>query len=95
LINLSQMILSMLLPLVAFVGFTVGFRLIIRRFFGRRKGAVQIDRCKCGYSLENLSLARCPECGRVISFDATAEDLGLTDEQLHRAQTARLRRKSE
>lgn len=43
-------------------------------------------RCYCGYLLEGLDMARCPECGRVRNFDATAEELGLTQEELARAQ---------
>jgi hypothetical protein len=81
------------LPLFALIAFMVVVRLAIRRFWHRRKRPAPVERCKCGYSIENLSIARCPECGRVFDFDATAEELGLTDEQLRRAQTARMRRK--
>ena len=38
--------------------------------------------CRCGYALSGLHLARCPECGRVTHFDATPEELGLTEQQL-------------
>jgi hypothetical protein len=40
--------------------------------------------CPCGYDLKGLELARCPECGRVIGFDATPEQLGLTPGELAR-----------
>jgi hypothetical protein len=81
-----------ILPLVALIALIIGVGIGIRRF-RRRKPLVVVDRCKCGYLLENLSIARCPECGRVFGFDATAEELGLTSEQLQRAQAARLGRK--
>lgn len=68
-------------------------RYVGRRLFRRKKPPVTAERCRCGYVLDNLSVARCPECGRVFGFDATAEDLGLTDEQLQRVQAARQKRK--
>jgi hypothetical protein len=40
--------------------------------------------CPCGYDLKGLNVARCPECGRVIGFDATPEQLGLTPCELAR-----------
>jgi hypothetical protein len=46
-------------------------------------------RCACGYPLQQLDAARCPECGRVVGFDATPEQLGLTTEQLERVQAKR------
>jgi hypothetical protein len=48
--------------------------------------------CICGYPLKGLDLPRCPECGRVIGFDANPEQLGLSDNQLRRVQAARLKR---
>jgi hypothetical protein len=45
--------------------------------------------CRCGYALTNLTVPRCPECGRVLGFDATAEELGLTRQELERAQAVR------
>lgn len=81
-----------MLPLIGLVVLAVGTRVLIRLFFPRRPPKKKLNRCKCGYPLDQLSVARCPECGRVIHFDATAEELGLTDEELGRAQAARLRR---
>ena len=52
------------------------------------------QRCPCGYPLTNLNVPRCPDCGRVIGFDATAEQLGLSDEELRRAQLAREQRRT-
>ena len=40
--------------------------------------------CGCGYPLRQLALPRCPECGRVIGFEASQQDLGLSDEELQR-----------
>jgi len=82
------------LPLLILIGLVVGIRIAIRIFFRRRKPAVTFDRCKCGYVIEKLSTGRCPECGRVFGFDATAEELGLTTEQLERSQAMRLQRKN-
>jgi len=45
--------------------------------------------CVCGYSQRGLHVPRCPECGRVSGFDATPEELGLTDEQLRLAMDKR------
>jgi hypothetical protein len=52
------------------------------------------DRCVCGYSLRGLDALRCPECGRVVGFNATAEELGLTEDQLRRAHQKRRERNS-
>jgi hypothetical protein len=51
------------------------------------------ERCSCGYPLTDLDRVRCPECGRVFGFDATAEQLGLSDEQLRRAAEVRAQRR--
>jgi hypothetical protein len=80
------------LPLIVLIALVVVVRLGIRRLIRGRKRPAPVERCKCGYSLDNLSVARCPECGRVFGFDVTAEDLGLTTEQLQRAQAARIQR---
>ena len=48
--------------------------------------------CRCGYDLANLDIARCPECGRVDGFDATAADIGLTEEELRRVAEVRRQR---
>jgi len=51
-----------------------------------------VDRCPCGYQLDGLEFARCPECGRVVGFDATPEQLGLTLKELKRMQQKRQER---
>jgi hypothetical protein len=86
-------LLSLLLVMIAVVGFFLGLRLCNRFFFSKRRQVPTAERCKCGYPLDHLAVARCPECGRVVHFDATPEQLGLTDEHLRRAQAARVARK--
>lgn len=62
---------------------------IARRFEARAQAIRRLEQCKCGYDLKGLDVARCPECGRVIGFDATPEELGLTREELARIQEKR------
>jgi hypothetical protein len=76
--------------LVAFVG-----RRLLRRWERRSKERAKVARCVCGYPLKGLTLARCPECGRVLGFDATAEELGLSEAELRRVIETRERRKAE
>ena len=64
----------------------------IRKWLDRSSALASGKKCICGYSLEELDQARCPECGRVIHFDATPEELGLTTAELERAQTKRKER---
>jgi hypothetical protein len=90
----ESIIIRAVLPLLVFTVLVIVVRQSVRFFLRRRRRQPIVERCKCGYALEQLSLARCPECGRVIGFDATAEQLGLTQEELQRAQAARLRRKA-
>jgi hypothetical protein len=86
---------SLLKFLIVVVLVHVAYRFLSRRF--RRHVAKTIEqtkghKCICGYDMSGLDVARCPECGRVIGFDATPEQLGLTMEQLRRAQAKRLAR---
>lgn len=87
-------IVRIVLPMAGLIVLIIGGQLCFRIFFRRSKRPVNLDRCKCGYTLEHLAVARCPECGRVIHFDATAEELCLSNEELERAQAARLRRRA-
>ena len=57
------------------------------------KPAAAEEICRCGYPLKGLKAIRCPECGRVVGFDATAEELSLTQEQLERAHAVREQRR--
>lgn len=64
-----------------------GRRLIkhqLKQAAARRDELAMGARCPCGYPLSNLDMGRCPECGRVLHFEANAEQLGLTTEQLAR-----------
>ena len=76
--------------ILAFCGFGIfvwGLSFVRRRrAWQRPPGPV---RCRCGYLMEQLDTVRCPECGRVSGFDATAEELELTDEQLRLAKAKR------
>jgi hypothetical protein len=61
----------------------------------RKAAAKQLSpgpRCACGYEMRGWDQARCPECGRVIGFDASAKDLGLTEDELKRAAERRRER---
>jgi hypothetical protein len=68
------------------------FGRLIQRLIKRFTKADSADRCVCGYSLKELEVARCPECGRVTSFNSTPEELGLSPEQLARIQQKRRER---
>lgn len=83
--------------LLLFVTLVVGFflRRMLKRWAKRPAEQPVIVRCSCGYQLKGLTLARCPECGRVIGFDATAEELGLDEQQLKRVIQIRNRRAAE
>ena len=48
--------------------------------------------CPCGYDLTKIDLPRCPECGRVVGFEADPETLGLTPEEQARLAEVRRRR---
>jgi hypothetical protein len=80
-----------LLALVS-VGAFATFVFVMRGWRARRstrRTETPEDRCACGYLRRGLDTIRCPECGRVAGFDATAEELGLTDEQLAAAKRRR------
>jgi hypothetical protein len=66
-----------------------GLRWAGQRWARKLDMKARTDYCPCGYPLKGLNVARCPECGRVIGFDASPEELGLTDEQLRRVQEVR------
>jgi hypothetical protein len=80
------------------VGSVMLLVVLLTRLWWRRRLACAAEPppnvCRCGYPLGQLAVPRCPECGRVVGFEATAEDLGLSDEQLRRVQAARDKRRS-
>lgn len=90
----------MLLLAVFLVGAFATFVFVMRGIRRRRALMSRMtpqptdERCVCGYSLKGLDTLRCPECGRVVGFDATPEELGLTDEQLKLAHRKRRERQS-
>lgn len=71
-------------------------RRVLRAMIGGRATRT-VDRgrtCRCGYDLSRLELPRCPECGLVAHFDATADQMGLTDDELARIGEAQRRRRA-
>jgi hypothetical protein len=85
-----------MLDLVALILLVVVVRIAFKRFIKHVKGPPDpTERCPCGYVLENLSVPRCPECGRVLGLNATAEELGLSNEELLRAQEVKRKRQNE
>ena len=84
------MLLLALLLVGAFAIFILLARMIRRRrALAERAVPVREEACVCGYLLKGLDTLRCPECGRVIGFDVTPEELGLTDQQLKQAMARR------
>jgi hypothetical protein len=73
-------------------------RRCVTRWLGRmaeRTAAIQAGVvCVCGYDLAATDMARCPECGRVTHFFQTAEELGLTANELQRLSEAKRRRQA-
>ena len=82
----------------ALVALMMVLRRVARVFFalrGKKEDAFERAKCACGYDLSRLDRARCPECGRVRNFDATPEELGLSDEELKRLSEVQQRRERE
>ena len=77
-----QPILSMIVIMVVGVGSLIAFRWLWRRFHARHRSSSNLQRCTCGYILVGLEIPRCPECGRMIGFDKTPAELGLSEEQM-------------
>ena len=87
--------LATLIVVASFVGLWLlyrGMRWAGARWAAKLELRARADHCRCGYPIAGLEVARCPECGRVTAFDATPEDLGLTEEQLRRVQQVRRER---
>jgi hypothetical protein len=84
-----------LLPLLFLGVFASSLLRIGIRRYRRKLETPPNTHCRCGYELNNLSRIRCPECGRVFGFNATPEELGLSDDELRLATEARERRQAE
>ena len=78
----------LLIVLAMVVGIVVPGRLFRRWWRKMDAPSAAAGHCRCGYPLAGLALPRCPECGRVVGFDATPEELGLSSEQLERVKQA-------
>ena len=82
------------------IGSVVGFALFIavmrslrwRREL-RRRLSDQTRLCGCGYNLNGLAVPRCPECGRVVGFDKTFAELGLSEREVRDAMARRAARR--
>src|SRR4051812_3675033 len=53
-----------------------------RRFRAKNRPLARHQHCPCGYSLLNLEIPRCPECGRMIGFNKTPKELGISEEDM-------------
>jgi hypothetical protein len=76
--------LVFLLGLIALICLALWFALwAARKWLQKRCGPEdRAARCVCGYSLQGLTLPRCPECGRAVGFDKTFEELGIARDEL-------------
>ena len=82
-----------MLDLIAIILLVIVIRFAFNRFVKHVKSAPDPqDRCPCGQKLANRSTTRCLKCGRLIGFNATAEELGLSQEELKRVQAAQAKR---
>ena len=80
---------------LAIAGFLAALVVPLTRIARRRLNQPRVldgGVCPCGYPLKKLGLPRCPECGRVVGFDASADVLGLTDAELERLAARRRER---
>ncbi len=57
----------------------------LRRLRAKLRGPGEGRRCGCGYLLARLEVPRCPECGRMIGFDKSPEELGVSEEEMRAA----------
>ncbi|MEX0887486.1 MAG: hypothetical protein WD009_13710 [Phycisphaeraceae bacterium] len=87
---------TLLVSLLAFLMLSLLVRLIwrLRRNLrsGRRADEPALA-CRCGYNLAGLDMPRCPECGRVIGFDKTFQELGVDEREVMRHMAERRQQK--
>jgi hypothetical protein len=81
---ISWILILALMILPAVIGFITMIWLLRKRRKARnenREPAKEVRRChRCGYELTQLRVPRCPECGALLGFKKSAEELGIADE---------------
>ena len=55
-------------------------RIVSRRF--REKPVEPVKCSNCGYTMDGLSMPRCPECGALRGFAVPLDELGLTEAEI-------------
>lgn len=75
---------------VATVIVTIAINWCVRLFLAKRHTRDEGRRCVCGYLLVGLEIPRCPECGRMIGFNKSPEELGVSEQEM-RAEAERRR----
>jgi hypothetical protein len=80
-VNLLLWIMLLVAAIAAFV--VIGLLLVRRRLLRLlRPREGPRERCRCGYDLRGIQVPRCPECGRVIGFDKTFAELGVSESEV-------------
>ena len=79
---LLQLILTMAAIMVVGLGSLIAFRWWWNRFRAKHRASANLHRCTCGYILDGLEVPRCPECGRMIGFNKTPEELGISEQEM-------------
>ncbi len=65
--------------LLAIIGSLVAYRM---RLQVRAQDELAVPCAQCGYDLRGGVVPRCPECGCVVGFQKTAQELGIGEDEL-------------